>query len=114
MDHDRDDAAFPEPTERDYYEAVIILIILIFVVIFELYLRSRLSESLRDRLEVTIIFLALGLIHLFGSNLLAFLYNCKHMILLRFLGVCNGQARPRHAKTAGIVFLIAGLVHWFI
>jgi hypothetical protein len=114
MDHDHDDGALPEPTERDYREGVIILIILIFVVIFELYLRARLSESLRDRVEVTVVFLSLGLIHLFGSHLLAFLYNCKHLILLRFLDVCNGQARPRHAKIAGVAFLLAGIVHWFL
>lgn len=110
----RNDDALPEPTERDYREGVIIVIILFLVVIFELYLRELLSASMRNKAEVCIIFFAIGLIHLLGSHLLAFLYNCKHLILLRFLGVCKGQAQPRHARAVGVAFLLAGIVRWFI
>jgi hypothetical protein len=114
MEHMRDDDALPEPTEKDYLEGVIIAIILFLVVIFELYLKALLSAPVRDKSEVCIIFLAIGMIHLLGPHLLAFLYNCKHLILLRFLGVCKGQAQPRHARVVGAAFLLAGIVRWFM
>ncbi len=114
MEQMRNDDGLQGPTESDYREGMLLAIILIIVVIFELYLKTLLSASVQDKAEVCVIFFAIGLMHLFGSHLLAFLYNCKHLILLRLLGVCKGQARPWHAKTVGIAFLLAGVVHWFL
>ena len=114
MEQMRYDDGLQGPTESDYREGMLIAIILIIVVIFELYLKTLLSATVQDKAEVCVIFFAIGLMHLLGSHLLAFLYNCKHVILLRFLGVCKGQAQAWHAKTVGIAFLLAGVVHWFL
>ena len=114
MDFERNDDAPSEPMERDYREGMIIVIILILVIIFELYLKAFLLVSIQDKAEVCIIFFAIGLIHLLSSHLLAFIYNCKHLIMLRLLGICRGRARPRHAKAVGVVFLLAGIMRWFM
>lgn len=111
MDQERSDGDLPEPTEGDYREGAIILIILIGVAIFELYLKSYLTDPVRNRAEVSVILLSIGLIHLLGSHLLAFLYNVKCPIY--FCYTRKRLTKPWHAKVAGIIFLLAGTVNWF-
>ena len=103
-----------EPDERDYREGIIILVILGLIIAFELYLRQRIAESIQGKVEICLILAAIGLIHLLGSHLLSFLYNCRHLLFLHAIGICRGHAQPRHARTIGLIFILAGVVRWFI
>jgi hypothetical protein len=114
MLRDYPDDDWSEPTERDYREGVIILVILLGVLIFEFHLKSRLPDPLRGKTEITLVLLSIGMIHLFCSHLLAFLYNSKHLRMVPFHAAGMRQARPRHARAVGVIFSIAAVIVWFV
>jgi hypothetical protein len=101
----------PETTESDYRDGVIVLVILLLVFIFELYIKLDLAESIRNRVEVSVVCASIGTVHLFCPRLLVFLYNIKCPLMFCFIR--KRPARLWHAKAAGVAFMLLAVINWF-
>lgn len=114
MDRDRSNGDFPEPTEREYREGIILLLSIAFIVYFDVSIKYLVPEPMRHKAEVFFVLLLIGSVHLLCSHLLAFFYNSRHLRFVPFLFAKRSQAAPRHARMVGLFFVLAAIVAVFL
>jgi hypothetical protein len=101
--------------KRHFKELLYVPIFLIFFFLFEFKLKQSIvaAAALQEEVEVLFVFTILGLFHVVASNVLAFLYNLR-TLMLPFSKRPRIEITARNIKALGIILVFISVIGWFV